>query len=375
MRLATTPRISVLMPVRDAAPWLSESLPSLFSQTESAWELLAVDDGSTDRSRAILERWAARDARIRVLETAASRRGIVAALNLGLAAARAPLLARMDADDVALPERFARQAALLDDEPGLWGSCCRVEAFPARNVREGMSRYLAWQNSLLSSTEIARDRFVECPILHPSIMVRTSILRGVLSGWGERGWPEDWDLVLRAFEAGLTLERVPDVLLQWRLHPNQATRIDERYSEERLLAARAHYLARRIRAGREARHTAPLREPSGHPRAAAAALAPREDERPVWVLGAGPVGKNLAKALAEEGLRVAGLADIDRRKIGGIVRGARTEWRVVSMDELFAIAPRPRAVAAVGREGARERIRAALEAQHWIEGEDFFVAA
>jgi hypothetical protein len=312
-----------------------------------------------------------------VLETIASRRGIVSALNRGLAAARAPLLARMDADDVAHPQRLVRQAALLEDKGELWGSCCRVEAFPPRNLRDGMSRYLAWQNSLVSSREIARDRFVECPILHPSIMVRTDILRGVLGGWDERGWPEDWDLLLRAFEQGLTVERVPDVLLRWRLHPNQATRNDLRYSQERLRAARAHYLSRTLRIAREACGVSLAGEAKvarGSPVPGNVSTVNRET-RPVWILGAGPVGKLLAKALADEGLRVAGLADIDRRKIGGVVRGAGAEWPVVSMDELFAITPRPRAVAAVGRAGARERMRGALEAQKWLEGEDFFVAA
>jgi len=323
-----------------------------------------------------LQRWAVRDARVRVLETAAGRRGIVAALNRGLAAARAPLLARMDADDVAHPERLARQAALLADKPLLWGSCCRVEAFPSRNVRDGMSRYLAWQNSLLCSHEIARDRFVECPVLHPSVMLRTSVLRGVLGGWDERGWPEDWDLFLRAFEEGLAIERVPDVLLRWRLHTNQATRTDERYSEERLRAARAHFLARTLRDGGGAR-LAPMggTDASARERGPGESPASIDDMRPVWILGAGPVGKSLAKALSEEGLRVAGLADIDHRKIGGVVRGPDAQWRVISMEELLATVPRPRAVAAVGRDGARGRIRTWLEAEGWVDGRDFFVAA
>jgi len=360
-----TPRISVLMPVRDAAPWLPDALASLAAQSECAWELVAVDDGSSDGSRFILERWAARDARVRVLETCARRRGIVAALNRGLAAARAPLLARMDADDTAHPERLAIQSSVLAAAPRLFGCCCRVEAFPARNVRCGMSRYLAWQNSLLSSEEIARDRFVESPILHPSIVVRTGIARGVLGGWDERGWPEDWDFFLRAFEEGLTIERVPQVLLHWRLHPGQATRSDARYSEASLRAARAHFLARTLRhAG--ASDAASMRDGE---------QGPSVDTRPVWILGAGPVGKSLAKALAGEGTLVAGLADIDHRKIGGVVRGAGSEWRVISMDRLLATAPRPRAVAAVGRAGARERIRAALETAGWVEGRDFFVAA
>lgn len=343
----TRPRVSVLMPVRDAAPWLPQALASLAAQTERSWELIAVDDGSRDGSREILERWAASDPRVHVLETTARARGIVPALNSGLEAARAPLLARMDADDLAHPDRLGFQCAALESAPRLFGSCCRIEAFPARSVRDGMRRYLGWQNALLSNSELARDRFVESPILHPSIVVRTAQVRDTLGGWNERGWPEDWDLFLRAFEAGLEFERLTEVLLRWRVHPRQATRVDPRYSEDSLRAVRAHFLARALRG----------------------------DVRSVWMLGAGPVGKSLGKTLATEGAPIAGFADIDARKIGGLVDAAAARWPVISMEALFAIEPRPRAVAAVGRAGARERIRALLTRRGWREGVDFFAAA
>ena len=95
----------------------------------------------------------------------------------------------------------------------------------------------------------------------------------------------------------------------------------------------------------------------------------------VWLLGCGPVGKTLARALARERTAVAGFAEIDPRKIGGRVRNRTAAWPVVSMPELLAKRPRPLAVAAVGRPGARERIREYLDAGGWREGRDYFVAA
>jgi glycosyltransferase involved in cell wall biosynthesis len=341
------PRVSVLMPVRDAAPWLAEAIASVLSQTLRDLELIAVDDGSRDASPAILERWRKRDARLRVLVTRASSRGIVPALNLALAAASAPLAARMDADDVAHRERLAVQCAALDADPRLFAVTCRVEAFPARNLRAGMGRYLAWQNELLAPGDLRRERFVESPLVHPSVVMRTAVLRSELGGWRNAAWPEDWDLFLRAFEARLSIARVPDVLLAWRLHDSQSTRVDPRYSQPSLCAARAHYLARALRGER----------------------------REVWLLGAGPVGKSLARALARERAAVAGFVDVDPRKIGGRVRDAARFWPVVSMGELLAKQPRPLAVAAVGRAGARERIRSQLDASGWCEGRDYFVAA
>jgi hypothetical protein len=95
----------------------------------------------------------------------------------------------------------------------------------------------------------------------------------------------------------------------------------------------------------------------------------------VWILGAGPVGKSLAKQLAHSGLVVAGLVDVDPRKIGGIVRDGDRSWSVTSMHELFAFSSRPFAIAAVGRPGGRKRIRALLARHGWIEMTDFVVAA
>jgi glycosyltransferase involved in cell wall biosynthesis len=335
------------MPVRDAAPWLAEALASVLGQAERNFELIAVDDGSTDSSLAILQRYAARDGRIRVLRTPPERRGIVGTLNLALDAARAPLVARMDADDVSTPDRLAAQCAALSENPELFAVTCRVRGFPERNLGAGMRRYLEWQNRLATPDELRRERFVESPLLHPSVMMRTDVLRDRLGGWRAVDWPEDWDLFLRAFEARLAIARLPRVLLEWRLHDSQATRTDPRYSEASFRRARAHYLARMLRA----------------------------HSRDVWLLGAGPVGKSLAKALASEHASVAGFAEIDPKKIGGIVRDRARKWPVVSMPELLAKTPRPLAIAAVGRPGARERIREHLDECGWREGADYFVAA
>jgi len=342
-------KVSVLMPVRDGAEWLAEAIESVRAQTLQNWELLAVDDGSKDATREILDDYRRRDARVRVVATSASDRGIVAALNRGLVEVCGAYVARMDADDVALPERLAAQAKALDADASLAAVACRVEGFPEYALGEGMQRYIAWQNELLAPEELARDRFVESPVVAPSLTIRAEFLRDMLGGWRERGWPEDWDLVLRAFEAGGRIARVPRALHRWRQHERQTTHNDPRYGADRLLRVRAHYLARFL------------------PEAAAS--------RAVWMIGAGPVGKTLAEALHHEGLRVAGFAEIDPRKIGNRVRRAGQWWPVIAMDELHAARASSYGVAAVGRPGARDRIRAAMEEAGWVEVRDFVCAA
>src|SRR5687767_104254 len=105
----TTPAVSVLMSVRNGAPWVRDAVRSVLDQSAADLELIVVDDGSDDATPELLE--AVRDPRLRVeLEPP---RGLTASLNHALALARAPLVARLDADDVALPDRLARQRAFL----------------------------------------------------------------------------------------------------------------------------------------------------------------------------------------------------------------------------------------------------------------------
>jgi len=110
-----TPEISVVIPVRDAGARLREALDSISAQTFADWECLVVDDGSTDGSRRAAAEYAAADARFRTLSVGGA--GLVSALNAGLREARAPLVARMDADDISVPARLESQVALMRANP------------------------------------------------------------------------------------------------------------------------------------------------------------------------------------------------------------------------------------------------------------------
>jgi glycosyltransferase involved in cell wall biosynthesis len=226
-------RVSVLLPVRNAAPWLEASLASLARQSVLDHEVIAVDDGSTDGSGEMLERAARRDARVVVRHTEAN--GLPAALNLALSLARAPWVARHDADDLSHRERFARQLERLEREPALDVLGARVRLFPGRSTGVGMRRWVAWHNSLLDHDSIRRELLIDSPLAHGTAMIRRATLLEA-GGWHERGWAEDLDLWVRLLAAGARFGKLPDTLYGWRQHPGSSTRTDARYSHERFVS-------------------------------------------------------------------------------------------------------------------------------------------
>jgi len=318
------PRLSVLLPVRDGADTLPECLASLAAQTLSDHEVVVVDDGSRDATAQTLESWAREDRRLRVLRT--PRRGLVAALNLTLVEARAPLVARMDADDVAHPERLERQARRLETDGAVDILGCRVALVPVAGVPAGggMQAYVDWLNGLLDHQSMARDRFVESPLVHPSAAMRRETLAR-LGGWRDIDGPEDYDLWLRAFEAGLRFAKLGEVLLRWRDRPGRLTRTDPRYAPGRFLALKVAALGR----------------------------GPLATDRPVVIWGAGDVGKAWARALIAAGHHLAAFVEVDPRKIGERIHGAP----VVAVPAAAGLRG-PLHLAAVGQKGARGRIRA-----------------
>jgi glycosyltransferase involved in cell wall biosynthesis len=317
------PRVSVLLPVRDAAGTLPACLASLAAQTLEDHELLAVDDGSRDGSRALLAAAARSDRRIRVLAT--PPRGLVSALNLAAAEVRAGLVARMDADDIAAPERLELQAARFAAEPELsvLGSRARLLAC-GRRPRAGMHAYLDWSNALLDHSAIVGDLFVESPLVHPTVMMRAAALRG-LGGYRAFDGPEDYDLWLRAQRAGLRFAKAPEVLLDWRDGPGRLTRSDPRYRPE---AFRGLKLA--------------------------ALLAGPMRGRAAVVWGAGPIGKAWARALLARGVTLRAFVEVDPRKVGTRLHGAPVVPVARAGDFGGALH-----LAAVGQPGARQRIREA----------------
>jgi glycosyltransferase involved in cell wall biosynthesis len=325
-----TPLVSVLLPVRDEAPYLGEALASLSAQTLDDFEVLVVDDGSCDGSAEIAEAHAREDPRFRVLRRPSG--GLVAALELARDEARGRYLARMDGDDVALPRRLEVQVGALETD-GLAACGGGIRYFPEEQVRDGARRYERWINGLVTTEAAAGDVFVECPIPHPTLLARREVLE-----YRHCDWPEDYDLVLRLWAHGERFRNVDEVVLRWRDHPGRLSRTEARYSLEAFVRCKVAHLR--------------------------ATLLGRRD---VVVWGAGPVGKAFARALHPQ---VVAFVDVDPDKIGKTVYGAP----VVAAEE----APRfahAFAIGAVAGEVARAEIRAVVAEQGRRDGVDFVAVA
>jgi len=332
------PRVSILLPVFDAAKTLPACLASIARQSESNFECIVVDDGSTDGSLELAQQETGRDPRFRVL--AEPHRGLVAALNRGLDACRAPLVARMDADDWMHRERLARQAAVLDADATLDGVGAHVRCFPRRALGEGLRAYESWLHSVDSPRRVREECFVECPIAHPTLVLRRERLAALR--YRDAGWPEDYDLVLRLLAAGGRLGVVSRRLLGWRHGPERLSRRSETYAPERFTACKAHFLARGFLA--------------------------RRDRFTLW--GYGGTGRALVRALRMHDRHPARIIELHPGRLGQTIQGAQ----VVSRHTLGPPGVLPLVVSVAGAT-ARTLIRAELARLGYRECVDFVCAA
>jgi glycosyltransferase involved in cell wall biosynthesis len=209
-----TPQVSVVMPVRNGARWLGEALASVFAQSRPDWELIAIDDGSTDDTPRVLDEYATRDQRIRVIRQ--EPLGLVSALNRGLADVRSPLVARLDADDRALPDRLERQMRHLAAHPeiGLLGSW--AQEIDEYGNRRGQMR------PATQPDELGRILLEANPLVHSSVMFRTDLARRLGGFRPAFRAAEDYDLWLRLAES-TRIANLPEILVEYRWHGGNVT--------------------------------------------------------------------------------------------------------------------------------------------------------
>ncbi len=340
--MVSAPDVSVLLPARDASATVGVALASVLKSFAVELEVVLVDHGSVDDTRAIVERMG--DERVLVVE-ADGALPFADALEIGRAQCRAPVVARLDADDLMHPRRLAADLEALSDDDGLSAVACQVKPFPTRSLGSGMRPYLLWQNGCLTPADIAREIWIEQPLCHPATTFRAAALDDV-GGYLAGDFPEDYDLFLRLHLAGHRLRKRAVVHHGWRERKDRSTWTDPRMSRDALARRKA--------------------------RAAVAHFGLAQ--RPVFIAGAGKEGGRIGKALLALGVVPARYFDVSERRIGSVRHGVPIE----AASELAALRKRqPGAflICAVGTSGSRAIVRAQARGAGFAEPETMICVA
>ena len=332
------PAVTVILPFRNAAATLDAAIASIASQTFPDWEILLIDNASSDQGSAIARSWADRDPRIRVIHEPTV--GIAHALKTGLKHATSHLIARMDADDIAHPDRFARQVAYMNEHPGIDVLGTRTTFTSTVPKNSGMRWFVDWQNAILSPHEHYVKRFVDAAVAHPTVIFRRELVERF--GTYDTGpVPEDHELWLRWMHHGVRFAKLPEELLTWCDHPQRLSRTHSNYGRGAFFATKAIWLAKWY-------------------------LRKYRNERPVIIAGTSPMCRDRARLLEAQGMRVDAFTDVRTRKVPGYA------WiphdRLPASGEAFV-------VSFISQRGTGDRIAAFLVSRGLIEGEDFILAA
>lgn len=219
----TAPSVSVIIPVYNNAPYLVAAIDSILQQSFQDFECIIIDDGSTDGSGAIIDDCARADSRIRVLRHPGStNRGIVISLNKGAAAARAPLIARFDGDDIAHKDRLGQQVHYMHDHPEVDILGGQVKIIDHAGNPIGEVHFPLNHNEIKANLDIVDGRLHKPVINSPSAMIRTHILREAGGYRRPYGVCEDYDLWARLIDHH-HFANLPDFLVDYRRSPTQTS--------------------------------------------------------------------------------------------------------------------------------------------------------
>jgi glycosyltransferase involved in cell wall biosynthesis len=229
--------ISLVMPVKNAEQFLDECLQSIVNQTYNDWELITVNDHSTDSSSKILSNYASKDERIHVYQNIGD--GIIPALKLALSHTKGDCISRMDADDYMSPKKLELMLAKLQLNPnGIVTSYVRY--FSNKTLGEGYLRYENWLNRLIDDDSHYKNIYKECVIPSPNWLMSKNTLNKI-GGFDKLIYPEDYALSFNAYEHNVPVIGIKEVLHHWRDYPDRTSRTDAHYQDNSFLQLKMLY--------------------------------------------------------------------------------------------------------------------------------------
>lgn len=329
-------KISVILPFFNAEKTLQKAIESILNQTFNDFELLLIDNNSSDKSNIIAQRFADKDHRIRLLNE--GKQGVAFGMNCGLKNASGNFVARMDADDISMPDRLEKQVQFLLANPEIDFVGSDVKYVAHNKNTAGFERFVNWANSFHTTDEIEINRFVEIPIINPTILFRKEIFEK-FGACFDGDFPEDYEMQLRYLEAGVKMVKLNEALLEWHDFPTRLTRTDQRYSTEAFFKIKARYF----------KNWSEKNNPF-HPH--------------IWIWGAGRKTRQRAKLLEKEGLIIDGYFDVVKAKT---TQKTTLHYSEIQKPGQLFIVPM------VTNYGAREKIRKFLLKANYINGKDFIL--
>jgi len=334
------PKVSIILPFKNSSRTIRGCINSILRQNLIHWELIAIDDHSTDSSFSILKTLCKGDKRITILKNPGD--GIVDSLNFGIKKANTQLIARMDADDIMHPQRLFLQVARLERKRELGLISCLVNHVPiGDHDTRGYKKYVTWINQICSTHEISLNRFIESPFAHPSVVFRRNLV-SKYGGYRKGDFPEDYELWLRFLDKGVQMEKVNNYLLDWQDSKERISRTGFNYKLGSFQNIKSIYLKKWIEK-----------------------MVPANKIIHAW--GAGKFAKQQIKYLNKIGISVDYSYDIDPKKI-------IKEQKVLHINKI----PKPDhcfILCLVGKGDARCEITEFLSKKGYIIEKDFIFAA
>lgn len=328
-------KVSVILPFFNAESFLKKSIESILNQKFSDFELILIDNNSSDKSSQIAFKYAEERENVKLYHE--KQQGVVFASILGLSKASGKYIARMDADDIAFPEKLGLQSNFLDTNLDIQAVASLVKYYSMIEKTEGFERFVNWSNSVVACEEIYLSRFIEFPVVNPTLMFRREVADKF--GYYESGnFPEDYEMCLRWLENGVRFSKINQALLQWTDREERLTRADKLYSAENFYRIKAKYLANWLKK-------------KGHHKIA------------VW--GAGKRPRKRAKYLEEMGIEISFYIDIIKDRV--LPKACVFYEDIPKAGEIFI-------VSYIAKEVARQEIATFLESSNYKNGKDYILA-
>ncbi|TYB76482.1 glycosyltransferase family 2 protein [Bizionia myxarmorum] len=280
----SNPQISIVTPFKNTENFLSECLKSIIGQSYTNWELLIVDDHSTDASYKLVSEFAKLDERIKLYKNPGS--GIIEALQYAFLQSSGNYITRMDSDDIMLSNKLEVMLESLEQHGKRHVAIGQVTYFREGGISDGYAQYETWLNDLTETGSNYSEIYKECVIPSPCWMVHRDDFIAC-NGFSPKTYPEDYDLAFRFYKHNLKCIPCSEILHLWRDYNARTSRTHEHYAENNFLELKVHYFLE----------------------------LDYQTSRPLVLWGAGKKGKTVAKLLQKQNIPFYWICD-NPKKIG-----------------------------------------------------------